>query len=141
MLAEGEQLLEAKALRGVLGELGLLEAETRDLLLELLVLLPRVAQIDVACPASANTLANGVRDAFGGRDDGDDPGTDEQDLAAIGLARTVGITHLHGEQNDLREQDDGEHERVLEPDEEGFHLLGDIISDKPQECLMVCGCL
>jgi hypothetical protein len=139
MLAEGEELLQAKALGGVLGELGLLEAEARDLLLELLVLLPRVAQVDVVGPSSANAFADAVRDAFGGRDDGDDPGTDDQHLATICLTWTVGIAHLHGEQDDLCEQDDSEHERVLKPDEKGFHLLGDIISDKGQECLMDCG--
>jgi hypothetical protein len=121
VLLEVEDGLEAVALDGIFGEGSLLEAEAGDLLLKIVVLLARVAEVNVVGPSVAEVVAEGVEEALKGSDNGDGPIANEGDAAAIGSSGFDWAADLDGEADGLGEQDRDQNQNIFEACEERFH--------------------
>ncbi len=125
LLLEREQLLQAAALRRVLHKGGLLLAEARDLLLQLLIALTRVAQVNVVGPETAHTCAAAVQELLHGRDQAHRPATQQCNGWAVRLARgavrPARPRHLHGQHDHLHQHDRDQGQRILEAVEKGVH--------------------
>ena len=124
-LLEAVERLETLALVGVFKQCRLLEAETVDGFLQVLVLLAHMAQIDVVLPEVFDAEFGGVNEFFRRGDDRIGPQADEADTRPIagieGAVAPAGAPHLHCEADDLREQDSQQHQNISIADEDGFH--------------------
>ncbi len=122
LLLESQHALQTPALGGVLGEAGLLLAQTRDLLPQLRVLLARVAKIHIVGPQTPRTRPRRLCRTFHRAQDCHGPGPQKADLAAIfrpgqgntghssaGRGRPV---HLHCQPKRLRQYQRQQDQRV-----------------------------
>src|ERR1700760_4811521 len=126
LLLESEHRLQAAALRCVFGEGRLFLAQPRNLLLQLLILLARMAQIDVVVPHAAGMQAAAMHKSFDRCDECDRPAAKQGDLPAVRVAAGDGALdrtlNLYSQCTDLQQDDHDQDQRVSESEEEGIHL-------------------
>ena len=99
---------------GIFQQRGLLQAEPVDGLLQLLVLLADVAQVKVVLPQALHAQLGDVEELLRGGDHRIGPQPDEPHAGRVlrveGVAPAVGAAHLHGQPDDLRQQDSQQHQ-------------------------------
>ena len=117
--------MQSLALLGIFQQGCLLQAQAIDRLLQVLVLLPDVAQIHIVLPKSFGTHLGCVNKQLRRRNQGLRPEADQPDTGTVvgveGASTVGGAAHLHGQTHDLRHQDGQQHQQVAIADEEGFH--------------------
>src|SRR5580658_1779596 len=125
LLLKFVERLQTFALLGVFEQGGLLKAEAVDGFLQVLILLADVAQIQVVLPQVPGAKAGGVDEPLRRRNQGVGPEADQSNAGRVGgverASSFAGAAHLHGQANDLHEQDSQQHEKISVADEERFH--------------------
>ena len=137
LLLEVDQRLQAFALACVFQQRGLFQAQPVDRLLQLLVLFAHPAQVQIIRPELLRAQLAGVHQHLRRRDHRIGPKPDQAHAAGVGgiqrAAPARGAPHLHGQPDDLRQQDCQQHQQIPVADEEGFHGRGLLREGELQE--------
>jgi hypothetical protein len=125
LLLEAHQRLQPLALARVFQQRRLLQAKPVEGLLQILVLLAGVAQVKVVLPQAGRPQLRGVEKLFRGRDHFLGPQPDQAHARRIArvqrAAPAVAAVHLHGQSDDLRQQNGQQHQRIPITDKKRFH--------------------
>ena len=114
LLLEAEEVLQALALAGIFKQGGLLQAQAVDGLVQIAVLFADVAQIKIVLPHALGAQLGGLDEPLRRRDQRIGPQPDEPHAGRVlrveGVAPGAGMAHLHGQADDLRQQDGQQHQ-------------------------------
>ena len=115
VLLKVQKRLQTMSLDRILRKRGLLQSQTRNLFLQIVVLLPRMSQIDIVRPRMPQVIPKSMKKPLKRCNRRNSPVSDQSHAAAVRHTRFDRTANLHREPDGLGEKNRNQYQDILEP--------------------------